>query len=123
MADSAPKHLVEGHVPHDGDSLVYDAALGGWKPGRTWAKESFTASAGDESNGYLDLAQVAGSNSIIVHAYDPGTGDQAALTEGASLDYTVSYTGGVGGATRITFTGAVAFALTNTCKVQVHYQY
>lgn len=85
-------------------------------------KQTFVLAGGDITNQYLDLAQVAktGSINFIVK----GAGSQL---EGASYDYSVSYTGGVGGVTRITFlndlaTGGPA-ALVATNVVQVQYEY
>lgn len=83
-------------------------------------KETFTLGAGDITNQYIDLTEVAKTDSIhfIVKGLPP-------LLEGASHDYSVSYTGGAGGKTRITFlndlaTGGAA-ALVASDVVQVAY--
>lgn len=90
--------------------------------GGTRNKETFTLVAGDITNQYVDLAQVALTNSI--HFIVKGG---APTLEGASHDYSVNYTGGAGGNTRITFlndlaTGGAA-ALVATDVVQVVYVY
>lgn len=87
-----------------------------------FGKETFTLIAGDITNQYVDLAQVAKTDSI-----DFKVKGSAELLEGASYDYSVSYTGGAGGKTRITFlndlaTGGAA-ALVATDVVQVLYAY
>lgn len=88
----------------------------------TAKKETFTLSAGDITNQYLDLTQVATTDSI--HFIVKGG---APTVEGASHDYSVSYTGGVGGKTRITFLNDLATgggaALVATDVVQVVYTY
>ena len=88
----------------------------------TFNKETFVLSGTDITNQYIDLAQVAKTNSILFQV--KGSGD---LLEGASYDYSVSYTGGAGGNTRITFlndlaTGGAA-ALVATDVVQINYAY
>lgn len=85
-------------------------------------KETFVLNGTDITNQYVDLAQVALTNSIIFMVKGAGY-----LLEGASYDYSVSYTGGAGGKTRITFlndlaTGGTA-ALVATDVVQVNYEY
>lgn len=85
-------------------------------------KETFILSSGDITNQFLDLAQVAQTNSIDFKVKGGG-----ALLEGASYDYSVSYTGGAGGKTRVTFlndlaTGGVS-ALVAADVVQIAYRY
>lgn len=85
-------------------------------------KETFTLSGTDITNQYIDLAQVATTNSI--HFIVKGG---APTLEGASHDYSVNYTGGAGGKTRISFlndlaTGGAA-ALVATDVVQIVYTY
>lgn len=85
----------------------------------SFGKESFTISAGDITNQYIDLLQVIKASSLdfmfsgLVHR------------EGA--DYSVSLTGGAGGKTRITFLGQLATAgaseLVATDVVYVKYAY
>lgn len=84
-----------------------------------WHTETFVLGAGDITNGYLDLARVALVSSAVI------SGNGALLVEGASYDYTVNLTGGVGSKTRITFlnnmvTGPSALAPTDI--VQIRYQ-
>lgn len=81
-------------------------------------KETFTLVSGDITNGYIDLAQVAINNTILLLVKGSGS-----MLEGASDDYTVSYTGGVGGKTRITWVNDLATALAVGDKLQVNYIY
>ena len=85
-------------------------------------KETFVLSGTDITNQYIDLAQVASTGSILFQVKGAG-----ALLEGASYDYSVSYTGGAGGNTRITFLNDLATgggaALVATDVVQVNYIY
>jgi hypothetical protein len=88
----------------------------------SYGKETFVLSGTDITNQYVDLAQVAKTNSILFMVKGAG-----GLLEGASYDYSVSYTGGAGGNTRITFlndlaTGGAA-ALVATDVVQINYAY
>jgi hypothetical protein len=88
----------------------------------TWNKQTEVLSSTDIGNQYYDLAFVALTNSISFLVQ--GSGSQL---EGASYDYTVSYTGGVGGVTRITFvnglaTGGVS-ALVSGDVIQIQYQH
>lgn len=88
----------------------------------TGNKERFVLVSGDITNQYLDLAHVAktGSIDLIVKGGAP-------TLEGASDDYTVSYTGGAGGNTRITFQNDLATggasALIAGDVVQIKYTY
>lgn len=88
----------------------------------TFGKETITLVAGDITNQYIDLAEVALNNSI-----DFKVKGSAELLEGASHDYTVNYTGGAGGNTRITFVNDLATgggaALVATDVVQILYAY
>lgn len=88
----------------------------------TGNKETFTLIAGDITNQYIDLANVALTGTI--HFIVKGLGP---LLEGASHDYSVSYTGGAGGNTRINFLNDIATgggsALIATDVVQVVYSY
>lgn len=85
-------------------------------------KETFTLGAGDITNQYIDLGNVAETNSILFMVKGAGY-----LLEGASHDFSVSYTGGAGGNTRITFLNDIATggnaALIATDVVQVMYRY
>lgn len=94
-----------------------DPAAGG---SDVFAKETHTLDGTDITNQYIDLAVEAKANSI--HFIVKGG---APTVEGASHDYSVDYTGGAGGVTRITFlndlaTGGSA-ALIATDVVQVAY--
>lgn len=85
-------------------------------------KETFTLNGTDITNQYIDLANVARNDSI--HFMVKGSGS---LLEGASHDYSVSYTGGAGGNTRITFLNDLATggnaALIAGDIVQVQYEF
>lgn len=61
-------------------------------------KETFVLSPTDITNGYVDLAFVAKTSSVITFVMGGPPG-----IEGSGYDYTVSYTGGAGGNTRIAF--------------------
>jgi len=66
-----------------------------------WEKETFTLAGGDITNQYVDLANVAETDSIDLFVRGGGI-----MEEGQS--FTVSYTGGAGGNTRISFAGILA---------------
>lgn len=68
---------------------------------RKTVKQTFTLAAADITNQYIDLANVAGDQSVIFWV-DGGP------TQRETSDYTVNYTGGTGGKTRITFAGGLA---------------
>jgi hypothetical protein len=90
--------------------------------GSTNNKETKVLSGTDITNQYVDLAHVALTNSINMMVKGAG-----AILEGASYDYSVSYTGGAGGNTRITFLNDLATggasALVATDVLQIQYQY
>ncbi len=67
-------------------------------------KETITLVSGDITNQYIDLAHIAHDGSIMFMV----RGSNGPLWEGASYEYTVSYTGGAGGNTRITFLNDIA---------------
>jgi hypothetical protein len=83
-------------------------------------KEVFTLGAGDITNQYIDLTQVAETDSImlVVKGFVPQL---------ETDDYTVSYTGGAGGKTRISFAGDLATggnaALVAGDKLAIQYRY
>jgi hypothetical protein len=91
-------------------------------PSATPNKELFVLNGTDITNQYVDLAQVALTNSIDFYVRGGGI-----MVEGASYDYSVSYTGGAGGNTRITFLNNLATggpsALIAGDVVVVKYQY
>lgn len=66
-------------------------------------KELVTLSGTDITNQYIDLAHVAKTNSIDFVVKGGGI-----MIEGVSYDYSVDYTGGAGGNTRITFLNDLA---------------
>jgi hypothetical protein len=68
----------------------------------TYNKQSFTLSAGDITNQYIDLG-----HSILANSLDFMV-NGLIFREGA--DYTVNLTGGAGGVTRVTFAGDLATA-------------
>lgn len=71
--------------------------------GRRSKKASFTLVAGDITNQYVDLADVAGDSSVQLAV--AGAGAQL-----ETIDFTVNYTGGTSSKTRITFAGGLATA-------------
>ena len=73
-----------------------------------------TLSSGDITNQYIDLAYVALANSIEVF---PKNGPSQTPID----DYTINYTGGVGGVTRITFAGDLASTLVAGMKLCIKY--
>ena len=83
-------------------------------------KETFVLSTTDITNQYIDLSSVAFTDSI--HFIVKGGGS---MLEGALYDYSVDYTGGVGGFTRISFLNDLATGgsseLVSTDVVQVAY--
>ena len=80
--------------------------------GATPAEEVKTLVAGDITNGYVDLAAVAKTASLIVWPV-------GGLLATPTIDYTVSYTGGAGGKTRVTFAGdLLALAATDILVIK-----
>ena len=64
-------------------------------------EETFTLNGTDISNGYVDLSKVASNESVQLF---PRFG----IRQKDVVDFTVSYTGGTGGKSRITFAGDLA---------------
>lgn len=128
FASSDPTGVTEGEMYYNTTSNVvkyYDGASWitiGTGTGLTEEKETFVLVSGDITNGYIDLANVARTDSItfIVKGLGP-------LLEGASYDYSVNYTGGAGGNTRITFLNDIATgggsALVAGDVIQVKYSF
>jgi hypothetical protein len=85
-----------------------------WVNKPTWEKQTFPLSAGDITNGYVDLSNVAVNDSIDFVFNG--------LLSREGTDYTVNYTGGAGGNTRISF-GAHTPALTAADTIIIKYQY
>ena len=71
--------------------------------------------ATDISNGYVDLPDVAQDSSCIVTA-------EGAPPQFLGADFTVNYTGGLNGKTRITFAGQLAIALAASDDIYVDYR-
>lgn len=78
-----------------------------------FGKEIFTLSAGDISNGYVDLAQAALSGSIRVTPID-------GIEQEEGVDFTLSVPASV---TRVTFAGDLSSLLVAGDKLQVAYSY
>ena len=95
------------------------AGAGGEVAGRRSFRETFTLTGTDITNGYVDLTKIAGRDSIILQ---PDGGPK----QNEALDFTVSYTGGAGGKTRVTFFGDLASggpaALTSGDILYINYQ-
>jgi len=83
----------------DGSSLSVSGS--GLKSNIIWHKESYAITSTLTSGAFFDLDHVAEVDSISAFV------DRLAIHEGASEDYSVSYTGGAGGVTRITFLNAL----------------
>ena len=77
---------------------------GGEVAGRRTYEEGFTLTGTDITNGYVDLAKIASRDSVQIF---PRYG----IKQKANVDFTVSYTGGTGGKTRVTFAGDLATIL------------
>ena len=103
VAGTGLEQVISGalEVKLDGTSLVKSAS--GVKLNISYAKEAYTLIAADTvlASNYYDLDFVAEVDSIIAFV------DRVAMHQGASEDFTVSYTGGVSGVTRITFVNAL----------------
>lgn len=78
--------------------------------------ETFTLTSTDITNSYVDLAQVAQSNSVEVI---PAGGS----TQRSGTDYTLNYTGGTGSKTRVTFAGDLSTLLVSGDVIQIFYRY
>ena len=86
---------------------------------KTWNSESKTLSGTDITNQYVDLAQVAITGSIDLYF--------SGIWQRPTTDYTINYTGGTGGKTRVSFAGDLATggasALVSTDVIYFKYQY
>jgi len=80
----------------------------------TWGKERLTLSAGDITNGYVDLAQEVVANSLQVVT------SGLVQDQGAGLDYTAALNLGV---TRVTFETGLTGLLVAGDVLSFHYQY
>jgi hypothetical protein len=83
----------------DGASLAVSSS--GIKSNIRWDKEEYAVTSTLTTGAFFDLGFVAEEDSISAWV------DRLAIHEGASQDFTVSYTGGAGGVTRITFVNAL----------------
>jgi len=117
---------LQGLTPASGGGTTnFLRADGTWaapSTSATWQKDLYVLNSTNITNQYIDLSYVALTNSIDFMVM--GSGSQL---EGSSYDYTVSYTGGVGGVTRITFQNGLATggssALVSGDVVVVQYQH
>jgi hypothetical protein len=86
---------------------------------KTWNKENLTLSGTDITNQYKDFAQVAINNSVTLSVNG--------VEQYEGLDYSLNYTGGTGGKTRLTFLGDLATggnaALVSGDILRLKYQY
>jgi len=86
---------------------------------KTWGYEALTLNGTDITNQYKDLAQVAITDSIEFFVNG--------IWQRPVTDYTISYTGGTGGKTRLSFAGDLATggaaALVSTDVINIRYQY
>lgn len=121
------QNLGAGNISFEiGDLVIYNGTVWQRSPlGVVMSvdeKQTFVLSAGDITNGYVDLANVADTDSI-----DLLVRGAPSLLEGASYDYTVNYTGGAGGNTRITWLNDLAVGgpaeLIAGDVIQVKYRY
>lgn len=86
---------------------------------KTWNYEALTLNGTDITNQYKDLAQVAITGSIDFYVNG--------VWQRPTTDYTINYTGGAGGKTRLTFAGDLATggaaALVSSDVIHIKYQY
>ena len=98
---------LSGAAPASGGGTTnFLRADGTWASpgsGAAWKKDLFVLTGTNITNQYLDLSFVALTDSISFTIQ--GASPQI---EGSSYDYTVSYTGGAGGVTRVTFQNGIA---------------
>lgn len=126
-AASDPTGTAEGQLYYNSTSnqmKYYDGSAWvalGTGSAADWEVETYTLSAGDITNQYIDagFACVASSLEFKVRGYEP-------LFEGASYDYSVAPTGGAGGVARISFLNELASGgaqeLVASQVVQIRYQ-
>lgn len=109
--------------------LIYDDSAAGLKKmtranflGATvdnWEKETIVLSGTDITNQYVDFGFVAAVDSVKVMVRG-----LSSILEGASYEYSLSYTGGAGGVTRLSFLndlatgGAQALVATDVMQIQ-----
>lgn len=98
--------------PVDGTTKI---GLGGELVGRRREEEAFTLSATDITNGYVDLTRVASRDSVLLF---PRFG----IRQKEVVDFTVSYTGGASGKTRVTFAGDLATIVSSGDVLDINYE-
>lgn len=115
MTSAKITNLADGTDPQDAVSKAQlDAAIGGLPGGLSGKKETFTLSAGDIANAYVDCAHLAATDTMLVMS------GGVVHIEGES--YTLSTVGGV---TRITFIGDLVDPSPSKLEAgdKVHVQY
>lgn len=115
MTSAKITNLADGTDPQDAVSKAQlDAAIGGLPGGLSGKKETFTLSAGDIANAYIDCAHLAATDTMLVMS------GGVVHVEGES--YTLSTVGGV---TRITFIGDLVDPSPSKLEAgdKVHIQY
>jgi hypothetical protein len=115
MTSSKITNLADGVAPQDAVSKSQlDAAIGALPGGLSGKKQSFTLSAGDIANAYVDCAHLAAADTMMVMS------GGVVHVEGES--YTLSTVGGV---TRITFIGDLVDPSPSKLEAgdKVHVQY
>lgn len=98
--------LTTGTTKIDGSNQV---------AGRRTYEEAFTLNGTDISNGYVDLTKVASNQSVQLY---PRFG----IKQKDTADFTVSYTGGSGGKTRVTFAGDLASIIASGDVIDIAYE-
>lgn len=98
--------LVDGTTKINGSGVAV---------GRRRFEQSFTLSGGDITNGYVDLSKVASRDSI---GFFPRFG----IKQKETVDFTVSYLGGTGGKTRVTFAGDFASFVSAGEVLDINYE-
>ena len=86
--------------PSAANDLARKSYVDGLVVAASYGVETFTLIAGDITNQYVDLAQVAKTNSVQFMVNG--------LLMRPTSDYTLNYTGGAGGKTRVSFAGDIA---------------
>lgn len=98
--------LVDGTTDINGSGAVIS---------RIRDEEEFTLNGTDISNNYVDLARVASRDSVLLF---PRFG----IRQKDVVDYTVSYTGGAGGKTRVTFAGDLASIIESGDVLDINFE-
>jgi hypothetical protein len=95
----------------DGTTDIKSSAI----VGRRRDEEDFTLNGTDISNGYIDLSKVASRDSVLLF---PRFG----IRQKDVVDYSVSYTGGASGKTRITFAGDLASIIESGDVLDINFE-